>query len=258
MNKVQELFNNLVKEYNLRAIQISDEVWYAINDLPINGQTIRKRLSEINNSDVTLSNTQNEINNSDVILNYTRNFVENNTKMIYNPHLDNCKYKNFDKVNNAGEKFGTFKMINFLVMSSRLGIEYKLQLINMLDEIRKNDYYVDDNISDENYNKLKQELEQKSVWLRKCFGNTVVHVNKVAKDLGVTVEEVMGYMKKNKWIDEKCNVTDIGGLGKVLLIKNNLYLSFRGINLISNAKSRQENKQKATQIINKNGEKDII
>lgn len=143
-NKVQSLFNELVNKYNLRAIKIGDETWYAMNDLPLKDGAIRKKLHDI--SDVTLNNTQ--------------KFVERNTKLIRNSDVTLSNAKNFNKINNAGEKFGNFTMINYIIMTSRLGYEYKIEMINILDEIRKNDFYVDENIKPEQIEKLEQEVER--------------------------------------------------------------------------------------------------
>lgn len=152
------------------------------------------------------------------------------------------------------------QLYDFMLESRTKKCRYfrKWVVTEVLPTIRKNDYYVDKNISDENYNKLVKELEQKSVWLRKCFGNTVVSINKVARDLNLSVDEIMTYMKKNKWINSKGEITEVGGLGKVLLKNNKYYLGKRGMSLICNAKSRQQNKLKVENSINKNGLNDIL
>lgn len=145
-NKVQSLFNKLVNKYNLRAIKIGDETWYAMNDLPLSKQT--------------LSNTRKKLEKSDVHLKCTMNFVEENTKLIKNSTVKLSNLKNFDKVNNTGETFGNFAMINYIIMTSRLGYEYKIEMINILDEIRKNDFYIDKNIKPEQIEKLEQEVKR--------------------------------------------------------------------------------------------------
>lgn len=145
-NKVQSLFNELVNKYNLRAIKIDNETWYAMNDLPLSKQT--------------LSNARKKLEEFSVHSKCTPNFVKQNTRLIKNSEVTLNVLRNFNKVNNAGEVFGNFAMINYIVMTSRLGYEYKIEMINILDEIRKNDFYVDENIKPEQIEKLEQEVER--------------------------------------------------------------------------------------------------
>lgn len=162
-NKVQNLFDKLVERYNMRAIKIGDETWYAMNDLPLKDSAIRKKLHDISN--VTLSNT--------------RNFVEQNTRMVRKSEVILSNIRNFDTIHNTGEKFGNFIMINYIVMTSRLGHEYKIEMIKILDEIRKNDFYVDDNISKEQLNSLQNKVDKLKDRLhyerrRKAYGATQI------------------------------------------------------------------------------------
>lgn len=224
-NKVQNLFDKLVEGYDLRAIKIGDETWYAINDLPLKDSAIRKKLHDI--SDVTLSNTQ--------------NFVKQNTRLVTNSDVTLSNLRNFDKVNNAGEKFGNFVMVNYIVMTSRLGYEYKIEMIKILDEIRKNDFYVDDNISNENIEKLKDNLIFKTEVLKKCYGNKLLDVKKVSRKVGVPLDFIMGHMEKNGWITKKHEVTKKGAYGKVIKHKDRFYLSEEGIKLIQTSYANVEN-----------------
>ena len=148
-NKVQSLFNELVNKYNLRAIKIDDETWYAMNDLPLNRKAINMKMSNLRKD---LS--------SDGNLNLPSKFEKENTKLIKNSTVKLSNLRNFDKVNNTGETFGNFAMINYIIMTSRLGYEYKIEMINILDEIRKNDFYIDENIKPEQIEKLEQEVER--------------------------------------------------------------------------------------------------
>lgn len=162
-NKVQNLFDKLVERYNMRAIKIGDETWYAMNDLPLKDSAIRKKLHDISN--VTLSNI--------------RNFVEQNTRMVRKSEVILSNIRNFDTIHNTGEKFGNFIMINYIVMTSRLGHEYKIEMIKILDEIRKNDFYVDDNISKEQLNSLQNKVDKLKDRLhyerrRKAYGATQI------------------------------------------------------------------------------------
>lgn len=224
-NRVQQLFDKLVEGYNLRAIKIGDETWYAINDLPLKDSAIRKKLHDISN--VTLSNT--------------RNFVEQNTRMVRKSEVILSNIRNFDTIHNTGEKFGNFAMINYIVMTSRLGHEYKIEMIKILDEIRKNDFYVDDNISDENLQKLKDNLIFKTEVLKKCYGNKLLDVKKVSRKVGVPLDFIMGHMEKNGWITKKHEVTKKGAYGKVIKHKDRFYLSEEGIKLIQTAYANVEN-----------------
>ena len=226
-NKVQNLFDKLVEGYDLRAIKIGDETWYAMNDLPLSRQT--------------LSNTKRKLEKSDAHLKCTTNFVEENTRLIKNSEVKLNVIRNFDKVNNTGEMFGNFAMVNYIVMTSRLGHEYKIEMIKILDEIRKNDFYVDDNISDENLQKLKDNLIFKTEVLKKCYGNKLLDVKKVSRKVGVPLDFIMGHMEKNGWITKKHEVTKKGAYGKVIKHKDRFYLSEEGIKLIQTAYANVEN-----------------
>lgn len=220
-NKVQQLFNKLAEGYNLRAIKIGDETWYAINDLPLKESAIRKQVQYIRESSEDYANKNiKHITNSDVILNHTRNF---------------------EKVNNAGENFGNFKIANEIIFNSRLARDYKRNLINILDEIRKNDFYVDDNISNENLQKLKDNLIFKTEVLKKCYGNKLLDVKNVSKKVGIPLDFIMGHMEKNGWITKKHEVTKKGAYGKVIKHKDRFYLSEEGIKLIQTAYTSIEN-----------------
>ena len=113
----------------------------------------------------------------------------------------------------------------------------------VLPTIRKNDYYVSNNISQENYNKLLKELEQKSIWLRGAFGDKVVKIDKVARDLNIPKQSIEHYIKKNKWIDSKGNITKIGARGKILNKDGTIYFGETGMKLICAAIARQKDKQ---------------
>lgn len=167
-NKVQNLFDKLVERYNMRAIKISDETWYAMNDLPLDRKAINRKMSDLR---------KNLSGNGD--FKYTPNFVEQNTRLITNSTVILNHLRNFDKVHNTGEMFGNFTMINYIVMTSRLGHEYKIEMIKILDEIRKNDFYVDDNISKEQLNSLQNKVNKLKDRLhyerrRKAYGATQI------------------------------------------------------------------------------------
>lgn len=224
-NKVQNLFDKLVEGYDLRAIKIGDETWYAINDLPLKDSAIRKKLHDISN-----------VNSSN-----TRNFVEQNTRMIRKSEVNLSNIRNFDTIHNTGEKFGNFTMVNYIIMTSRLGYEYKIEMIKILDEIRKNDFYVDDNISDENLQKLKDNLIFKTEVLKKCYGNKLLDVKKVSREVGIPLDFIMEHMEKNGWITKKHEVTKKGAYGKVIKHKNRFYLSEEGIKLIQTSYTNIKN-----------------
>lgn len=137
---VQELFDSLIETYNLRAITIDDETWYGINDLPLKNDAIRKSLSRLKQSNPY--------------------YVENNTKKINSSTVTLSHTRNFDTISNFGETFGNYKIINYLVMSSRLGSEYKIELIEILDKIRTEGYYIDNNISQEQLDNLQCEVDR--------------------------------------------------------------------------------------------------
>ena len=140
-SRVQELFNELIERYNLRAITIEGETWYGINDLPLTN--VRENLKELRESS-----------------NVGSTYVRDNTRTIKNSDVSSTYIRNFNKVNNRGETFGNFKMVNFLIMNSRLGAEYKIELIEILDKIRTKGYYIDDNITSEQVANLEREIEE--------------------------------------------------------------------------------------------------
>lgn len=140
-NKVQDLFDKLIEKYNLRAITIEGETWYSVNDLPLGKDAVRKAIQRL------------EKNNQ-------KNFVNDNTRIIKNLDIISSHIKNFDKVNNAGERFGSEIMVVYLIMNSRLGAEYKIELIEILDKIRQDGFYVDDNISKEQLNSLQNKVNK--------------------------------------------------------------------------------------------------
>ena len=229
-NKVQQLFDKLVEGYNLRAIKIGDETWYAMNDLPLDRKAINMKMSNLRKS---LS--------SDGNLNLPSKFEKENTRLIKNSEVNLNVIRNFDKVNNTGETFGNFAMINYIIMTSRLGHEYKIEMIKVLDEIRKNDFYVDNNISNENLQKLKDNLIFKTEVLKKCYGNKLLDVKNVSKKVGIPLDFIMEHMEKNGWITKKHEVTKKGAYGKVIKHKDRFYLSEEGIKLIQTAYTNIEN-----------------
>ena len=140
MNKIQVLFDELIKKYNLRAITIEGETWYAMNDLPLGRKAINKAVSR-------LKDTHEE-------------YIKSNTKVITISMVTLSHLKNFDSIANRGEMFYNFKMVNYLIMNSRLGAEYKIELIEILDKIRQDGFYVDDNITSEQLDKLQQKVDK--------------------------------------------------------------------------------------------------
>nr|DAJ41377.1 MAG TPA: hypothetical protein [Caudoviricetes sp.] len=170
-NKVQDLFDKLIEKYNLRAITIEGETWYSVNDLPLGKDAVRKAIQRLEKIRIT--------NISDSTSSPVQNYVENNTKVITISMVTSSHIKNFDKVNNAGERFGNFKMVNYLIMNSRLGAEYKIELIEILDKIRQDGFYVDDNISKEQLNSLQNKVNKLKDRLhyerrRKAYGATQI------------------------------------------------------------------------------------
>lgn len=178
---IQELFDELIKKYNLRAITIEDITWYGINDLPI--REPRKTFSDLrkqNKENFVKDNTK-LITNSDVLLKDT-----SNSNVIKYP------VRNFDKVNNAGETFGNFKMVNYLIMNSRLGVDYKIDLIEILDVIRTKGYYIDNNITNEQLEDL--ELEISRLKYDRLYGST--EIVKLINVPGLLSSSLFVYMDK--------------------------------------------------------------
>lgn len=235
MNKVQELFQQLIAEFELRAIEIDGETWYALNDLPLKPSAIREALSRLKNSNVT----SNDI----------KNFGENNTRLIKNSNVISNDIKNFESpIANRGEKFGNYKIINYLIMSSKLGAEYKIKIINILDEIRQNSYYVDNNITEQQMEKLQKELDERNVMLRKVFGTNLrtlpqfVDIINQNSNHFITLNDLISLMKKLKWLNNKMEITFNGSTRKLVKYNDEILISEYGRQLILDNLSRAENK----------------
>lgn len=242
-NKIQRLFDKLVEGYNLRAVKIGDETWYALNDLPLDRKSINMKISRLSKK-------------SEGNFKLPTNFVEENTKLIKNSEVTLNVLRNFDKVNNTGETFGNFMMVNYIIMTSRLGIEYKIEIINILNEIRMNDFYVDDNISDKNLEKLKEQLAFKTEVLKKCYGDKLINIANVSNRVGIQVDFILEHMVKNGWVTKKnYEVTKKGAYGKVIKKDGVLYLSEEGIKLVQSAYSNSLNKPIRENALDEKGEK---
>lgn len=240
-NKIERLFNELVEGYNLRAIKIDNETWYAINDLPLDRKAINKKMHDIKKVDEV--------------------FVNDNTKIVTNSTVTLSNLRNFDKVHNTGEMFGNFTMVNYIILSSRLGMEYKIKIIDILNEIRKNDFYIDENISNENYKKLKvryekvrEKLETRNEILKQCYGSKLIHIKNVSKRTGIPVEFMEEHMVKNGWITAKGEVTKKGAYGKVIKEDKGFVLSERGVELIQVAYARVQQAKIRGVIVDQEGE----
>ena len=112
-NKVQNLFDELIEKYNLRAIKIDDETWYAMNDLPLNRKAINMKMSNLRKSKST------------------EGFVNDNTIIIKNSTIKENGGK--FKVNNTGETFGTKDMILKIVNESKMSIEDKKEYLDFFE-----------------------------------------------------------------------------------------------------------------------------
>lgn len=220
-NRVQYLFDELISEYDLRAVKIKGEMWYALNDLPLTKDGINRQLKSLNDE----------------------GYLNKNTKMITNSDVSSRHIRNFNtELNNRGEKFGNFKMINYLIMNSRMGSEYKIKLIDILDEIRKNDYYIDENISNENLDRLKKEVDRLRTQIINGNGgyeaSQYKSLEKIAnewtkhKNIEITKEMLIELLKDKKWIS-KDEITKKAGYGNKIMCKNGIYfLSPQGHDLL--------------------------
>ena len=172
MKGLQDLFNELVKEYNLRAITIDNETWYGINDLPMDRKAINKSISRLRQS-------------LDGDLKSPTNFIDENTKLISVSMVTENHIRNFNAINNTGELFGNFKMINYLVLNSRLGVKYKINLIDILDKIRIQGYYIDNNINENQIRELKRNIRDLEYKLHKERTQRLYTTNEVVKKINV-------------------------------------------------------------------------
>lgn len=237
-NKIQELFNSLISQYNLRAIKVKGEIWCALRDLPLQPRAIEKALERLKIQLTTSGRNP--------------NFVQDNIKLITNSDVVSADSRNFDtELNNFGENFGNFKIINYLIMNSRLGSEYKVEVVNILDEIRVNGFYIDNNLTDENVKKLKLRLKDAQIKMERITGKWY-YLHDLHFDNGVTItvaeqEEIINEVWKNKNGEVKTSAHN-----KVLTKNGKLMISEIGIkqmkiNYINRAKQTQ--KQKSENII---------
>lgn len=114
MNKVQVLFDELIKKYNLRAITIGGETWYSVNDLPLGKDAVRKAIQRLEK-------------------NKQENFVNYNTRIIKNSDVISSNNRNFNKINNAGERFGNEIMVIYLIQNSHMGITEKEKYLSLFN-----------------------------------------------------------------------------------------------------------------------------
>lgn len=234
MNKMQELFDKLVKEYDLRAIEIERETWYILNDLPLSKQTISNTITRLEETD--------------------KEFVNSNKKLLTNSEYISSVRRNFDKVNNAGETIGNFKMVNYLIMNSRLGSRYKIKLIEILDQIRINDYYVDENITDKNLDKLQEEINRLRGLIVVGNGGFENHQYKAlsitAKEwskirgIEITEQMLLALMKKVGYITKDNNINHNMAYGNKIIVRNDIYyLSPKCLNLLVKQLDKYNNEE---------------
>lgn len=114
MNKVQVLFDELIKKYNLKAITIEGETWYSVNDLPLGKDAVRKAIQRLKK-------------------NNQKNFVNDNTRIIKNLDIISNHSRNFDKINNAGERFGSEIMVVYLIQNSHMSITEKEKYLSLFN-----------------------------------------------------------------------------------------------------------------------------
>lgn len=149
-NAIQEKFNKLVRRFGLKYIYIKGECYYGLNNIPLTKQTINNKLNELR---LGITNEDGEEIGTSF---YMKNVVKINNKYL---RENECK-RNFETIIGSGTNFGTFKMVNYIIMNSDLCRAYKIEIIDILDEIRKYDFYIDKNISDENYERLLKRFEE--------------------------------------------------------------------------------------------------
>lgn len=118
----------------IRQIEVNGKVWYAINDLPLKRNTIRKKLSGLRQSLTT------------------EKFVIDNTILMSNSIIKE-NGGNF-KVNNRGTTFGTKDMLLKLVNESKMSAEDKRKYLDYFGV----DYVVGETKEDGFVSKLEKAL----------------------------------------------------------------------------------------------------
>ena len=248
MNKVQELINELVEKYNIRSFIINGEQWFAINDLPISTRTLERYKNSIIQVDEEYYNTNIKL------------FKAGNFSYVKNDIPENGSTKpfinfDFNTLNNFGEMFVKFKLFNLIVNMSNLGLEYKIGISNIIEEIKKNDYYVDESISEENLNKLEERVKSLREFIQKGNGNfppeSYLSLDKIGekwskeKKVEITKEFLIALMTKAGWLNKKGEINSKARYGHKVVngINGGIMLSPTAHDLLLNHLNKLNDKE---------------
>ena len=174
-----------------------------------------------------------------------RGFTESQKIIVTNSDVQSMHFR---KLNNAGELFLTESGIYRLIFKSRKEEAKRFEkwvTEKVLPSIRQNDFYIDDNINQENLDKLNKAVQEINrmrgllVDTTGYSGNDYIRLDIIAKEWGdkegVNINELalVELMRKHRWIDKEGNLYDkIKYGGKVICTKERYFLSPRGSELL--------------------------
>lgn len=148
----------------IRQIEVNGKVWYAINDLPLERNTIRKKLSGLRQSKLT------------------EDFVKDNTILMKNSIIKE-NGGNF-KVNNTGETFGTKDMLLKLVNESKMSAEDKRKYLDYFGV----DYVVGETKEDGFVSKLEKALTPFGIKGIKQYSVLGYRIDYYIENLNIAIE----------------------------------------------------------------------
>lgn len=148
----------------IRQIEVNGKVWYAINDLPLERNTIKKKLSGLRQSLTT------------------EKFVIDNTILMSNSIIKE-NGGNF-KVNNRGTTFGTKDMLLKLVNESKMSAEDKRKYLDYFGV----DYVVGETKEDGFVSKLEKALTPFGIKGIKQYSVLGYRIDYYIENLNIAIE----------------------------------------------------------------------
>lgn len=148
----------------LRQIEINGIMWYAMNDLPLERNAIRRKLSGLRQSLTT------------------EKFVIDNTILMSNSIIKE-NGGNF-KVNNRGETFGTKDMLLKIVNESKMSIENKKEYLDFFEV----DYVVGETKEDGFVSKLEKALTPFGIKGIKQYSVLGYRIDYYIENLNIAIE----------------------------------------------------------------------
>ena len=148
----------------IRMVEINEEVWYKINDLPMDRKTINMKMSKLRQSKLT------------------EDFVKDNTILMKNSIIKE-NGGNF-KVNNTGETFGTKDVLLKLVNESKMSAEDKRKYLDYFGV----DYVVGETKEDGFVSKLEKALTPFGIKGIKQYSVLGYRIDYYIENLNIAIE----------------------------------------------------------------------